>query len=123
MAPFGLNSSVARTRLIPLLLLITVLLAGVTWLVARPAVSAASELNARITIECTAASGASETACREWGDALLANDPAPPTFERGDLRRLTIDRSMFGFGSDCIVAFFISRYPDVPTWSGKVACR
>jgi hypothetical protein len=119
-----MRSNGARRRLLPLLLPIIVLMAaGLGWLATRAGVSATSRLNARITIECAAATGASPAACGEWGDAILAHDPAPPTFERGDLRRVTIDRSMFGVGSDCAVAFFIARYPDSPVWSGGVPCR
>jgi hypothetical protein len=54
---------------------------------------------------------------------VLADDPAPHTFERKDLRRVTFDRSLFGFGASCTVAWFIERDPDEPVWSGAVPCR
>ena len=111
-----------RIFAIPLLLAVIVGLAGIAWLVSRPAVSARSGLNALISIECSAATAASAGGCQRWGDAILATDPAPNTFEREDLRRVALDRSLLGFGGDCTVAFFISRYDD-PVWSGAVPCR
>ncbi len=116
-----MNSVSRRAIAIPLLLLL-VGLAGIGWLAIRPAILVTSARNPLITIECSGATGASPTACQAWGDAILAADPAPHTFEREDLRRLSIDRSLLGFG-DCSVAYYISRYADGPVWSGAVACR
>lgn len=102
--------------------LVLVVLGGAAWLVTRPAVSAASALHSQVGIECSGTTRVSAAACQAWGDAILAADPAPPTFERTDLRRVTIDRSLLGFGA-CSAAFFILRYPDSPAWSGEVRCR
>lgn len=97
-------------------------LAG-AWVVARPGVSVASTVNAAVTIECTGATGIGADACGEWGDATLTEDRAPRTFEREDLRRLRIDRSLLGLGGECRVEWFLWRYPDSPAWSDEVACR
>ena len=102
---------------------VVVVAAAVAWFLLRPGASAASTVSPAVTIECTAATGADAEACLAWGDATLADDPAPNTFEREDLRRLRLDRSSLGFGSECTVELFISRYPDRPVWSGTVACR
>jgi hypothetical protein len=114
--------SVRGIRLVLLLSLVLVL-AGVAWVVERPGVSASSGVNEDVTIECTGFTGVAARACGDWGDAILSDDPAPRTFEREDMRRLMIDRSMLGFGGECSVAFFISRNADRPVWTGEVACR
>lgn len=105
---------------IPVLVVVAVV--GVGALANRPAVSAISRLRLQVTIECSGATGASAAMCQAWGDAVLAADPAPPTFERSDLRRVTIDRALLGIGG-CSATFFIFRYPDAPVWSGNVPCR
>ena len=90
---------------------------------ARPGVSVASTVDEAVRIECTGATGIGADACGEWGDAILTEDRAPRTFEREDLRRLRIDRSLLGLGPECRVDWFLSRYPDDPAWSDEVACR
>lgn len=117
-----MSSRAARTLVTALAVLAIVLVAGVAWLAFRPGAHATSRLNPQVAIDCSGATGASAAACQAWGDAILAADPAPPTFERADLRRVTIDRSLLGFGS-CSATFFILRYPDAPVWSGEVPCR
>ncbi len=111
-----------RRVLIAILVLVVVAVVGIGALALRPAVTATSRLRPQVTIECSGATGVSAGACRSWGDAILAADPAPPTFERGDLRRVTIDRTLLGIGG-CSATFLIFRYPDTPVWSGNVACR
>ena len=65
----------------------------------------------------------SAAACGAWGDEILTDDRAPLTFDRDDVRRVTFDRSLFGFGDACTFAFFISRDRDEPVWSGALPCR
>jgi hypothetical protein len=36
---------------------------------------------------------------------------------------VALDRSLFGFGDACTVAWFIERDPADPVWSGSVPCR
>jgi hypothetical protein len=36
---------------------------------------------------------------------------------------VTFDRSLFGFGNECTVAWFIERDTEEPVWSGTVPCR
>lgn len=97
-------------------------LAG-AWVVVRPNVSVASTVNRAVTIECTGATGMGADGCGEWGDAILTEDRAPRTFEREDLRRVRIDRSLLGLGGECRVEWFLTRYPDRSAWSDEVACR
>lgn len=96
---------------------------GGAWMVVRPGASVASTVNQAVTIECTGATGVSAETCRAWGDAVLADDAAPPTFEREDLGRLRLDRSLLGLGDECRADWFVSRYPDKPVWSGEAPCR
>ena len=112
-----------RLALIIAAVVIVVALAAFGWLALRPPVTAPSSVNARVSVRCTAATGVSSSDCGAWGDQVLADDPAPHTFERKDLRRVTFDRSLFGFGASCTVAWFIERDPDEPVWSGAVPCR
>ena len=111
-----------RVVVIVVLALAVVAAAGLGALALRPTVRATSRLKPQVTIECSGATGVSAGVCQAWGDAVLAADPAPPTFERSDLRRLALDRAMLGIGS-CTATFFIFRYPDAPVWSGNVPCR
>jgi hypothetical protein len=108
----------------PLILAAVVVIVAVValggWLVLRPGASAAV---GEVAIECTAATGASSEECATWGRAILADDPAPRTFEREDVRQLRIDRSALGFGDECRVAYYLSRYRDSPVWQGEVPCR
>lgn len=96
---------------------------GVTWLVGRPGASVGSTVNEAVTIECTGATGVTGDRCRAWGDAVLAEDAAPRTFEREDLRRLRLDRSALGLGNECRAEWFLSRYADSAVWADEVACR
>ncbi len=107
---------------IAILVLVVVAVVGVGAVTNRSAVRATSRLRPQVTIECSGATGASAAACQAWGDAVLAADPAPPTFERSDLRRVVIDRALLGIGG-CSATFFIFRYPDAPVWSGNVPCH
>lgn len=107
---------------IAILALAVVGVVGLGALAFRPAVKATSRLRPQVTIECSGATGVSAGACQAWGDAILAADPAPPTFERSDLRRVKIDRALLGIGG-CSATFFIFRYPDAPVWSGNLPCR
>lgn len=118
-----MRSSAARTGLLVVGALVALLLVGGVWLMVRPPVSETSSVNPQILIQCAAATGVSADACGTWGDEILADDPAPHTFERKDLRRVALDRSLFGFGDACTVAWFIERDPADPVWSGSVPCR
>jgi hypothetical protein len=109
--------------LIGAMVVIVAAAAAFGWLVLRSPVSASSTVNTRVTVQCAAATGVSAATCGEWGDHILADDPATLTFERKDLRRVTFDRSLFGFGDECTVAWFIERDTEEPVWSGTVPCR
>jgi hypothetical protein len=109
--------------LIGAVVVIVVAAAAVGWLAIRAPVSATSTVNPRVTVQCAAATGVSAATCGEWGDQILADDPATQTFDRKDLRRVTFDRSLFGFGADGSVAWFIERDAEEPVWSGTVPCR
>jgi hypothetical protein len=89
----------------------------------RPGVSGQSTVLPASAIECSAATGADADECRAWGDAILAEDDAPRTFQRGDVRRLRLDRDLLGFGGSCRAEYFLSRYPDRPVWTQEVPCR
>lgn len=102
---------------------ILVVIFGAALLVLRPGAAATSSVRPDVTIECTGAVGLEADACGAWGDELLAEDPAPRTFEREDLRRLRLDRDLFGFADACRVEYFLSRYPDSPVWTAELSCR
>jgi hypothetical protein len=89
----------------------------------RPGASGPSSVHPAAAIECTAATGAGADECAAWGDAILAEDAAPRTFRREDVRRLRLDRDLFGLGASCRAEYFLSRYPDRPVWSQEVPCR
>lgn len=104
-------------------ILVVILGAALLVLVIRPGAAATSSVRPDVTIECTGAVGLEADACGAWGDELLSEDAAPRTFEREDLRRLRLDRGLFGFADACRVEYFLSRYPDSPVWSAELPCR
>jgi hypothetical protein len=112
-----------RVLLVGAVVMIVAVAAGFGWLASRGPVSATSTVNPRVTVQCAAATGVSAAACGAWGDQILAEDPATKTFDRRDLRRVTFDRALFGFGAECSVAWFIERDAEEPVWSGSVPCR
>jgi hypothetical protein len=87
----------------------------------RAPVEVASESDPDVTIECTAASGADDVACLAWGDAIIRGDPPSFTFEMDDLVRLRLERSWFGFGSECHASYLIARYAE-PAFTDAVDC-
>lgn len=91
-------------------------------LVLRPATSADSTVDADVTIECTAATGLDRAACRDRGDAILADGAPTTTFEAEDVVRLRIDRELLGFGDSCHAEWFLGRYPDDVAWSDDLDC-
>lgn len=90
---------------------------------ARPPTHVTSQVNPGVMIDCTAATGAGTDACLEWGDAIIERGPPSFTFEWDDMTRVEIDRSLFGLGSQCEVAYFISRYPDAASLTEKIPCE
>lgn len=104
-------------------LLAAVALGALLLLLLRPAVSVPSSVRAEVTIECAAPVGLDAGECGSWGDEILAEDAAPRTFEREDLRRLRIDRGILGFADTCRVEYFVSRYPDSAVWTNEIPCR
>ena len=112
-----------RAVVLAVVAVVVLVAAGIGWLAIRAPVTTPSPFFVGITIQCSAATGVSSETCGRWGDQVLDADPAPHTFERKDLRRVTFDRSLFGFGDTCTVAWFIERDPDEPVWSGAVPCR
>jgi hypothetical protein len=95
---------------------------AVAWILLQPGVTARSGVYPDVTIKCGAATAMDAPACLAWGDQVLLADPAPLTFERSDLARLQLDRSLLGWGGTCTVAYYVGRYPDDPVWSGEVPC-
>ena len=92
-------------------------------LILRPNAALPSSVRSDVTVECSGAVGLEPEACRAWGDELLAEDAAPRTFAREDLRRLRLDRGLLGLADSCRVEYFLSRYPDSPVWSDELPCR
>ena len=91
-------------------------------LVLRPATSATSTVDPDVTVECTPAAGVDEVACRDWGDAILADGSPTTTFEAQDVIRIRLDRDLFGFGEACRAEWYLGRYPDDVAWSESVPC-
>ena len=100
-----------------------IVLIGAVALALRGAVPTVAENvgDTGVAVECTGWTGVS-TACAEWGAAVLAGGPPSSTFELEDVDRLVLDRPAFGFASGCEARYFLSRYPDEPTWTEPVAC-
>ena len=111
-------------RRIGLLLAVPIALIGVAAVVLllRPATSVTSTIDADVTVECRAAAATDSAACREWGDAILAEGSPTTTFEAQDVVRLRLDRELFGPGGTCRAEWFLGRYPDDVAWSESVAC-
>jgi hypothetical protein len=97
------------------------LAAAVAWyLFGRPGVEAASTVDPEVTIQCRGSASASVDACREWGDAVLADGPPSTTFELEDVVRVRLDRPLVG--DECRAEYFLGRYPDEVAWAASVAC-
>ncbi|HYI66922.1 MAG TPA: hypothetical protein VEW95_08380 [Candidatus Limnocylindrales bacterium] len=97
--------------------------AGVlAYLFLRPPVEAVSASDADVTIQCSAATGASMETCGAWGDEILAGGAPSTTFEMDDLARLVIDRPAWGFSPTCEVDYFISRDAENRAWHEAIAC-
>jgi hypothetical protein len=92
-------------------------------LVLRPATSVVSTVDRDVTVECGASAAVDETACRAWGDAILAEGSPTTTFEAQDVVRLRLDRSMLGIGETCHAEWYLGRYPDDVAWSEPVDCE
>lgn len=108
------------TSIAALLFLVGVGVAGL--LLVRPTVSAISAVDADVIVECTAAAGVDEAACRAWGDAVLAGGSPTTTFEARDVVRLRLDRELLGFGSRCLGEWYLGRYPADVVWSADLDC-
>ena len=96
--------------------------AVLAFLFLRPPVEAVSASDSDVTIECSAATGASVETCRAWGDEILARGAPSTTFEMDDLARLVIDRPAWGFSPSCEVDYFISRDAENRAWHEAIAC-
>jgi hypothetical protein len=96
------------------------LTAAVAWFLLRPGVEVTSTVNPSVIVQCTARTSASEEACRDRGDAILAEGAPSNTFELEDVVRLRLDRSLYAEG--CTAQYFLSRYPDEVVWTEPVAC-
>ena len=92
------------------------------YLFLRPSVEAVTASDPDVTVECSAATGASVETCRAWGDDILARGAPSPTFEMDDLARLVVDRPSWGFSPTCEVDYFISRDADTRAWHESIAC-
>lgn len=98
-----------------------VVVGAVTFYLVRPPVEVASRADPDVTIECAAATGVESATCRAWGDGIIAGNPPSFTFEMEDLVRLRLERSWFGFGSECHASYLIARYPE-PAFTDEVVC-
>jgi hypothetical protein len=117
----GIMRGVTRIGLwIGVLLVAAAIVAAV--LLLRPVSAAVSNVDADVTVECTGATGVDGTACRAWGDAILAEGAPTTTFEAEDVVRLRLDRALLGFGDICRAEWFLGRYPEDVAWSEEVAC-
>lgn len=120
-SPSGMMRSMTRIGLwIGFLLVVAAIVAAA--LLLRPVSSATSAVDPDVTVECSGATGVDETACRDWGDAILAEGSPTTTFEAEDVVRLRLDRALFGFGDTCRAEWFLGRYPDDVAWSDEVPC-
>jgi hypothetical protein len=102
------------------LLVVAAIVAAV--LLLRPVSAAVSTVDPDVNVECTGATGVDETACRAWGDAILAEGSPTTTFEAEDVVRLRLDRALLGFGDTCRAEWFLGRYPADVAWSEEVTC-
>lgn len=91
-------------------------------LLLRPGTATTSTVDPDVRVECSGATGLAEPACRDWGDAILAEGSPTTTFEAEDVVRLRLDRALFGFGDSCRAEWFLGRYPDDVAWSDGVSC-
>ena len=96
--------------------------AVLAFLFLRPPVEAVSASDPDVTIECSAATGASVETCGAWGDEILARGAPSTTFDMDDLARLVIDRPAWGFSPTCEVDYFISRDDENRAWHEATAC-
>jgi hypothetical protein len=104
------------------LLVLVGVAAVVLLLLLRPASFATSIVDPDVTVECTAATGVGEEACRAWGDTILADGSPSTTFEAEDLVRVRLDRAFLGFGATCRAEWFLGRYPADAVWDEEVTC-
>ena len=87
----------------------------------RSSTEVTSAVDPDVTIECAASTGAGPAACLAWGDGIVGGEPPTFTFEMDSLSRLRLDRSWFGFGSECRASYVIDRYSE-PAFTDEVPC-
>ena len=109
-------------RLPPAAALVLLAGAAATFLLIRPGVVTTAAGAPSVSVECSAATGLDEAACREWSDGVIAAGAPSSTFEMTDLGRLRLDRDLFGFASTCRTEWFITRYDAEPVWTDEGSC-
>lgn len=108
-------------RLLPVAAVVLLLAAAATFLIVRPGVRTTAAGAPGVTVECSAATGLDDAACREWGDGVIAAGAPSSTFEMTDLGRVRLDRDLLGVASTCHTEWFITRY-DTPVWTDDEPC-
>ena len=109
-------------RVLAVILLLAAIGAGVL-LVRGAATTVVNDVGEHaISVECTGWTGVSADACAPWGTAVSADGAPSTTFDNEDVVRIRFDRSTFGLAETCTATWFVSRYPDDPTWTEDVPC-
>ena len=109
-------------RLLPGAALVLLVAVAVGFLLIRPDVETTAGGDPGVMVECSAATGLDEAACRKWGDGVIAAGAPSSTFEMTDLGGLRLDRDLLGFASTCRTEWFITRYDAEPVWTDEGAC-
>lgn len=109
-------------RLLPAAGALVVLAGAATYLLLRPGVVTTAAGAPDVVVTCSAATSLDEAACRTWGDGVIAAGPPSSTFEMSDLGRLSLDRGLFGFASNCRTEWYITRYDAEPVWTDEDVC-
>jgi hypothetical protein len=100
---------------------VVVVAAATAVMLLRAPTEVASAADPDVTIECSASAGVDAATCLAWGDGIIGGEPPTFTFEMDSLSRLRLDRSWFGFGSECRASYVIDRYAE-PAFTDEVAC-
>ncbi|MEO8245769.1 MAG: hypothetical protein ABI622_01495 [Chloroflexota bacterium] len=105
-----------------LAVLVLAAVAAVAYLALQPDSRTTLDDPSDAVVECAAASGLDEAACRAWGVATVAAGAPSNTFELTDLGRLRLDRGLFGLASTCRADWFTTRYATDAAWTAEIPC-